>query len=266
MFKFLFKNKEENPTQDFTESELNRLNKLPRYTPFKTKLFEKSIYSNDAPTLISDVKEILRKEIYRFESQNDDPVIIDCGANIGISIIYFKTLYPKSRIYGYEADPNLFELLEKNIKSFSFSDVILSQQAVWVDDEGVIFRKEGGHSGAIIEGKVESNSDLPVPSIRLKNQLEALDRIDLLKMDIEGAENQVLFDCGSHLGKCEHVFVEYHSKSAEPQQLHDMLKLFHDLGYRYHVKEAFTRSQPFVDVDVLVGMDLQLNLFFVKQR
>jgi FkbM family methyltransferase len=246
--------------------ERKKLHKTSRYTPVQTKIYEKDIWVNDACTLLSDIDSILKKEVYKFNATSSNPIIIDCGSNIGISIIYFKNLYPTSIIYGYEADPRLFGLLEKNIESFAFSDVILNQEAVWIDDNGVTFRQEGGHSGSVLKGEAESEMDVMVASIRLRDLLDDFDRIDLLKMDIEGAENKVLVDCERKVAKCDHIFVEYHSSDDEPQQLHNLLKMFHELGYRYHIQEAFTRKRPFVDRKCLVGMDLQLNLFFIKQK
>ena len=47
---------------------------------------------------------------------NKGSYVIDCGANIGMSITYFKRLYPKSKIIGFEPDPKIFETLKKNIR------------------------------------------------------------------------------------------------------------------------------------------------------
>jgi FkbM family methyltransferase len=216
--------------------------------------------------LLSDIESILETEIYKFISKSDKPIIIDCGANVGISTIYFKKLYPESVVYSIEADPKIFNLLEMNIKNFGFYDVILKNKAVWVDDKVVAFKQEGGHSGVVIEsiGAAKEGIGIPVKGMRLRDLLNQFDRIDLLKLDIEGAENLVLFDCGNVLAKCDHIFVEWHSNSQEPQQLHKILELLYGLGYRYHIKEAFTRKRPFVDTNCLVSMDIQLNLYFYK--
>jgi FkbM family methyltransferase len=257
----LFGKRAEQPLSQF---ELKRLRRLPRYSPVETKVYDKKISVNDACTLIGDVRGILQKGVYNFSTRHSTPVIIDCGANIGMSVLYFKKLYPRAKVLAFEPDPELFALLSKNIASFGFDNVSLEQKAVWVDDMGVSFQLEGGHSGTIVETDNEGKNIVSVPSVRLKDVLDAFEYVDMLKVDIEGAENAVILDCGDVLGKCDHVFIEYHSRNSESQHLHSILGLFHEMGYRYHVQGAFTRNQPFVDTKCLVGMDLQLNLFFSK--
>ena len=46
----------------------------------------------------------------------------------------------------------------------------------------------------------------------------------MLKIDIEGAEFEVLDDCKNHLNNIENIFIEYHSSNKKPQQLHDILE------------------------------------------
>lgn len=254
-----------NKNDPLSKKELKRLRRYPRYSPMEATVFGTKIFINDSCTLLGDVRGILQKCVYQFKAQNDNPVIIDCGANIGMSVLYFKRLYPRSQILAFEPDPNLFNFLQKNVTNFAFDDVSIEQKAIWLDDHGVSFLSEGGHSGAIIPSGQQGNKIVEVHSVRLKDVLEAFERVDMLKMDIEGAENEVLFDCGNVLSRCDHVFVEYHSRNDSKQRLHSILELFHGMGYRYHIQESFTRKHPFVDRNCLVGMDLQLNLFFSKQ-
>ena len=62
--------------------------------------------------------ELFLNESYKFipRSEKNDPIIIDCGANIGVSVVYFKKLFPKSKIIAFEPDPFLFKYLKKNIE------------------------------------------------------------------------------------------------------------------------------------------------------
>jgi FkbM family methyltransferase len=261
----LFFNKKQENANNHAVSvqEVERLQGIPRYTTSKTALFNIPIIVNDTCTFLEDIREIIDGGIYKFKVCKDSPFIVDCGSNIGISIIYFKHLFPKAKIVAFEPDPTLFSMLSTNIFNFGFQDVELRQAAIWVNDLGISFFPEGGHSGRISDSEDDENT-IAVPSVRLRDLLESVDSIDMLKMDIEGAEADVLLDCGDSLGICDHVFVEYHSREDTNQQLHDILRLFSEMGYRYHIREAFVRRNPFVDRDCLVGMDIQLNLFFVK--
>ena len=62
------------------------------------------------------------------------PFIIDCGANIGLSVIYLKNLYPDAEIVAFEPDEQNFQLLQKNIASFGFKNVEARKEAVWTEN------------------------------------------------------------------------------------------------------------------------------------
>src|SRR5205807_10175494 len=120
------------------------------------------------------------------------------------------------------------------------------------------FVPEGGASGHIACSS-DSGRSLRVTAVRLKTRLQ--DEIDLLKMDIEGAEYEVLDDCREELKNVKNLFVEYHSRADLPQRLSSLLQILSDAGFRYHIREAFTSSHPFLRRARLGGMDLQLNIF-----
>lgn len=265
MFNLIYRKSRRDERGAISAQEMQRLKSIPRYQKTETKVFDVPIEVNDACTLLGDINEIIDKNIYKFKARNNSPIIFDCGANIGMSVIYFKRLYPNSKVIAFEPDPTLFGILSNNISNFSFDSVELNQAAVWIDEDGINFRSEGGHSGRISDNDDDDNI-VSVETVRLKNLLESTEFVDMLKMDIEGAEADVLFDCGKLLNKCDNVFIEYHSRDDKKQQLHDILKLFSDMGFRYHVHEAFVRKHPFIDTNCMIDMDLQLNLFFRKVK
>lgn len=61
-------------------------------------------------------KDIFISKEYRFTADNDPPLIFDCGAHIGVSVLYFKKLYPKAKIIAFEPNPVTFKLLELLVK------------------------------------------------------------------------------------------------------------------------------------------------------
>src|SRR4051794_18771176 len=60
----------------------------------KVKIFGFLIYSSNYHSLIFLIREIFCSEIYAFQSSSQEPVIVDCGANIGMATIYFKSRFP----------------------------------------------------------------------------------------------------------------------------------------------------------------------------
>jgi precorrin-6B methylase 2 len=64
-------------------------------------------------------KEIYDDRVYHFRLNNEHPFIIDCGANYGVSVTWFKQFSPNARITAVEADPNIFAILKRNIDRFN---------------------------------------------------------------------------------------------------------------------------------------------------
>jgi FkbM family methyltransferase len=241
--------------------EVNHLNSLPRYELGKTTFRGCEVRFADSTTFLKGVKEIFGKEIYFF-GQQDAPLIVDCGANVGHSVLYFKDQYPNARVEAYEPDPSIFDILKFNVNAFNLSDVALHDAAVWTRDGSVDFQIEGGFSGRIPMPDDDENL-IQVEAVSLESIL-AERNVDLLKLDVEGAENDLIPACANVLHQVEHVFIEYHSHTDTPQQLHKLLEILSENGFRYHVHEAFARARPYVDTDTMLGMDLQLNIFGIQ--
>lgn len=238
--------------------ELERLRRTPRYARTHTHLLGARLDLVDAASFLALYDELIEGQIYRFETTKRAPFIIDGGANIGVSSIFFKSLYPKSRILAFEPDPEVFKVLKANCESFGLHDVELVPKALWTCDTTLQFKQE--HSDA---GRVSRTGDagdlISVDACRLKDYLRT--DVDLLKLDIEGAETTVLADCASVLSNVERLFVEYHSFANSPQTLHELTAILTDAGFRIHMQCPMFSPQPFVKRDVYLGMDFQANIF-----
>jgi FkbM family methyltransferase len=241
-----------------TYKEINRLSRLPRYHYVESNILGEKLTASDACSLLAGYKEIFINQHYKFNTLNKEPLIIDCGANIGLSTIFFKKLYPQSTIIAFEPDPAIFACLQNNIRHFKLDKIKLYQKAIWKSEGKVTFQTEGGFSGRIENADVTKKL-IEIDTVRLYDYLDQ--KIDFLKIDIEGAETEVLQDCATRLGNVEQLFVEYHSRNNESQTLHEILFILKNAGFRYHIKEAYTASKPFVERPLMVEMDLQLDIF-----
>ncbi len=239
--------------------ELLRLSRLPRYAPTSTRILGHKFIIPDPHSFIAMYIDIFENEIYRFETDRRWPLIIDCGANIGMSVLYFKRLMPDARIVAFEPDSALADVLHANLEAFGIRDVRIVKAAL-ADQEGYIeFLTEGADAGRIAQPE-DPGEIVRVPAVRLGDHLG--EPVALLKIDIEGAETDLLRDCASHLGQVERIFVEYHSFTALSQRLDELLLILKEAGFRYQILPAgvpptrpFTRQQPIFE------MDLQLNIF-----
>ncbi len=98
--------------------------KKKEFEAYTTHFRGHTLHVHDQASFRLGYSELFNEEIYKFRSQKANPYIIDCGSNMGMSIIYFKSLFPDSRIVGFEADPYVFSFLKKNIQSFG-SEMLL---------------------------------------------------------------------------------------------------------------------------------------------
>jgi FkbM family methyltransferase len=205
--------------------------------------------------------ELFVEEVYRFTSVNTAPYIIDCGANIGLSIIYFKKLFPLARIVAFEPDKDLFRTLNENIEQFKFENVQVVNKGVWSEETTLSFLAEGTLGGKVIEPAGPSEAGvISIPTVKLKDYLH--EKVEFLKIDIEGAEYEVLIDCAAALKNVELLFVEYHSSPEKPQRLDEILAVIAQAGFRYHIKAASRgMTFPFIDNPKQTWFDLQLNIF-----
>lgn len=221
-------------------------------------------YTIDVPDLLSFVwqfKEIYVEEIYKFDSENQTPTILDCGANIGLSCLYFKNLFPNAMIKAFEADPDIAKTLKLNLERNNATDIEIINKAVWIHDQGIEFSIDGADGGSINS----SGNKIKIASIRLKEYLKAIDKISLLKIDIEGAEYDVLKDCANDLSHVRNIFIEYHSWNSTEQRLSEILDILEKNGFRYYIEDIGKRKHPFINKSESSNMDLQLNIFGYKK-
>lgn len=220
------------------------------------------IFAPDSLSFIWQYKEIFADESYKFQTDSSNPVIYDCGANIGISCLYFSSNYLNSKIKAFEADPNIVKILNENLSKNNISNVEVIGKAVWINNDGVEISLEGSDGASIY-----SNTNLiKVSSIRLKDMIEKESKIDVLKMDIEGAEYEVLKDCKNSLSSVENMFIEYHSFTNSNQNLSEILSILEKNNFRYFIKPVNDRKIPFINRTnkSTPAMDLQLNIYAYK--
>ncbi len=175
----------------------------------------------------------------------------------------FKKYFPNSRIKAFEADSAIAQILKSNIKQNSVENVEVIPKAVWINNDGIEFGAEGADSGSIYS----LTNKIKVESIRLKEFLEKEEKVDLLKIDIEGAEVDVIKDCDESLSRVKNLFIEYHSFNGQKQELDLILKILTENNFRYFIKSDEPRTSPLINKESLISpsMDLQLNIFAYKE-
>ncbi|WP_312076114.1 FkbM family methyltransferase [Chryseobacterium sp.] len=172
--------------------------------------------------------EIFWKKAYEipFENKLKPKVIVDLGAHIGCTTINFHLSYPEAKIYSVEAAKTNFSLLDLN--TFHLPNVKIFNFAVFSEDGFINFEDNAklsyntkiGESGETIKA-------LTMQSFMTENNIK---NIELLKMDIEGAEFEVLTKNNQWLHYVENIILELHPPYQIEQLEEDML-LF---GFKIH--------------------------------
>jgi FkbM family methyltransferase len=167
--------------------------------------------TSDLPTF---VQVFIDKE-YEIELPLTPVNIIDGGANIGMASIYFKNKYPNAKIVAIEPDDDNFIFLNENTKNYDNIKVLRS--ALWnkKTDVSVSDKLNIGKWGMMVE---ESDAPQGLISVTVDEiiQAENWSYVDLLKLDIEGAELALFSDnYESWLPKCRIIIIELHDKMVK---------------------------------------------------
>ncbi len=186
-------------------------------------------------------QEIMVSCLYQFLSPVKDPLIIDCGSNIGVSIVFFKKLYPSATVIGFEPDPATFALLEENVKQNKLTDVTLHNKAI-TDTEGTVeFYVDPLNPGDLGMSTLKQSKltkTFRVPCVTLSSIIGDMS-VDFLKIDIEGSETRVLNELAESraIGKIREMVVEYHHHlEGNVDALSELLKILETNEFGYQIK------------------------------
>ncbi len=196
----------------------------------KIKLFLADIYFTDLKALLYEIYYIFKNEIYYFKTEESAPFIIDGGAHIGTSIIYFKKLYPKSEIIAFEPDEHIFSLLNKNLQINNLNDVVVIKSGLFERDDLLKFNSDDSDGG-----QIDKRGGDVIKVERLSKYINKT--VDFLKLNIEGSELSVfrdLYDSGKLTFVKEIVF-EWHSFRGQKQTLSEILKILEACNFKYYI-------------------------------
>lgn len=208
----------------------------------KERLFNFSVSFPDYKTFYYLFIEIFIHQEYAFNSVTDSPVIIDCGSNIGLSVLYFKKKFPKSKITCFEPNSVIFGYLKDNVILNKLENVELCQAALYKKDGQIDLNFDPqslSFTGTSV--KLLSKSAKVCTEKTKSVLLSAYIRgpVDFLKMDIEGAEAEVLEEVSgsSNIKYIRKLAVEYHyNPLTNPEnKLGAILGIFEENGFRYTI-------------------------------
>ncbi len=142
-------------------------------------------------------------------------LIVDCGANVGYSSAYFLTRFPDSKLIAIEPDANNFAMLERNLSPYAGHYEAI-RSAIWSHPTGLVLSKDRLGAGlecarTVRPARLGEEAEMHALDIGTILERSGFDRIDILKIDIEGAERVVFeADCSLWLPRVDNIVIELH--------------------------------------------------------
>lgn len=172
----------------------------------------------------------VQHEYRRLQGLSGIQTMLDVGANIGAASVMLLTLFPQARLIAVEPEVSNVEMLRRNLEPYG-SRAIVVEAGVWPTSEPLTVVKHLYRDGLDWSNQVKpSGADRQhaVAGLAMKQIMEQshIQQIDLLKMDIEGAERQVLLGNTDWLAHVKHLCIELHGIECE-QALEQALLPYH---------------------------------------
>lgn len=238
-----------------------RPGRLARVGRFKVRL-------NDGPNLQLLYKDLFVRRVYHFDAVVPNPRILDCGSNIGMSILYFKSVYPAARIEAFEPDPVILPYLRENLRLNGLDDVSVHELAVGGREETLTFYSDAKYGSTLEAGAAEGDPSAwtrhEVRCVRLHDYLDQ--PVDLLKMNIEGAEYDAIRDATPRLRNVREMIIEYHHLPGLPRTLHEILTILHQQGFEYLIYDFDAQTNPGSQPPFRLGPDSRMFLLIYAKR
>lgn len=213
-----------------------------------------SFFANSSPKTLDIVySEVFEELEYDIDVNNDAPLIFDCGAHIGVAAVFFVTKYPNSKILAFEPNPSSVVYFRQNASRYLESNQItLHQVALGAKSEIVQLSptKEAGSLLASTHFKYAGPS-VPVQCHTLSSYLNEHTKVDLIKVDVEGAEWDIIQDLidSNSLNKIDNLVVEFHERPEDSGKTNTFVSLISSHGYINSIRSQ--KSVPMFNCTVI---------------
>ena len=177
--------------------------------------YPSSVFIRTNSSDISTFTKVIMDEEYYFETNFNPEFIIDAGANIGLASLYFSKLFKKAQIIAVEPEKKNIQLFNKNNIS---KNVTCVEGAVWNKNTFLEIKDLNTNTSGfeIIESATETKNTITAHTIGDIFNKSTFKTIDVLKIDIEGAEYEVFSNnYESWLPKTKILIIELHDRFRE---------------------------------------------------
>jgi FkbM family methyltransferase len=197
-----------------------------------------SVAFTNYSALVEAVAEIFLDGIYAVDLDAAAPVIFDCGANIGLASMFFARRFPTSVITAFEPDPFAFGTLERNVATNFPGRVACYEVALGPREGPIDFWYAPDYPGSMVGGLIARNGITERRRVEMRRLSSYIDgRVDLLKIDVEGAEDGILADLiqSGRIADVDAILLEYHHHLTPEMSLARRLAELESAGFDYQI-------------------------------
>ena len=164
-------------------------------------------YNNESLQFL--IKELFIEKVYIVKIKTASK-ILDAGSNVGLSICYFKEVFPNAVIDAYEPDESSFAALEKNIAVNKINGVQVYKKAI-SDKNGFLYTSFSSNFGSVNTQFTDNEMGIKTEAVRLLDIIE--NGYDVIKLDIEGGEWRAMSDVilNKKLALSKNWLIEFHN-------------------------------------------------------
>jgi FkbM family methyltransferase len=176
------------------------------------------------------VHEVFVGAAYAFRAATPRPVVLDCGANVGMSVLFFKLQHPDARVVAFEPEPAAFARLRRMVEENGLAGVELHEAAVGGEEGTIDFYGEAGSITASADPAWGGSEARRVAAVRLSRFVTG--PVDFLKLDVEGAEYAVVDDLArtGALAQVRQAVIEWHEVATEPRGPERLMEVLRGAG------------------------------------
>jgi len=206
----------------------------------KARLQNYTVYFENSSEYHRVRREVWGENTYYCEFDKEKPVIVDAGAHIGLTTLYYKRLYPLARVIAIEPQPTTAEILRKNVWENQLEGVEVVEAAL-SDSEGeekLYYDKSKDKwfsTAGFTEGAWNKEQESEAVWVKTKKLSDLLikEKPDLVKLDIEGMEERVLREARTELKLCPHYLIEWHP--VRGNELKELVTVLEGEGLRVEI-------------------------------
>jgi FkbM family methyltransferase len=227
---------------------------LNRWVHFKSEHFLSfKVTIPDYETFFAIFRQVFVRQTYYSRTKNEKPLIIDCGGNIGISVLYWKYIYPDAHIIVFEPSKEVVEIMVKNININKLQNVTIVKKAV-SNYEGsmTIYPRGTAACGNTLVSSLAKTARLKDRSVNYNVEVTRLSQylpelVDIVKLDIEGSEDIVLEELSKSnvLNRVREIVLEYHhDPEMGDKRLENILALCQKENFEIQIFSEDTMFSP----------------------